>query len=292
MLGGAILLAIFAVPAGRLEPAAAAAQSHDQEEWLQLFNGRNLEGWIPKIRGYDVGENFANTFRVAHGTLQVGYEAYDGPFDERFGHLFYELPFSHYVLAVEYRFVGAQAAGGPDWAVRNSGVMLHSPPPASMGLAQDFPISLEVQLLGGDGDRDRPTLNLCTPGSNVVMRGKLVSQHCTLSRARTYHGDEWVRAEVMVLGSAVIRHMTGNDVVLEYEMPQLGGGFVSGHDPAFERDGELLESGYIALQSESHPVEFRKVELLNLAGCMDPDASNYKSYFVKSEPDTCRTADH
>jgi hypothetical protein len=28
--------------------------------------------------------------------------------------------------------------------------------------------------------------------------------------------------------------------------------------------GTPLREGYIALQSESHPVEFRKVELLNL----------------------------
>ena len=95
----------------------------------------------------------------------------------------------------------------------------------------------------------------------------------------------------MVLGSAVIRHIAEEETVLEYEMPQVGGGAVAGHDPAFKRDGELLRSGYIALQSESHPVEFRKVELLNLAGCMDPDAPNYKDYYVKSEPETCRTAE-
>ena len=287
-VGGFFLLVALAT--GFALPAAAL-QSHDQEEWLQLFNARNLEGWIPKIRGHEVGENFANTFRVIDGTLRVGYEAYDGPFSERFGHLFYERPFSHYIVAVEYRFVGEQAADGPAWAVRNSGVMLHSPPPDSMGRNQDFPISIEVQLLGGDGEQERPTLNLCTPGTHVVMQGRLVTRHCTPSRSRTYHGDQWVRAEVMVLGGAVIRHMAGDEIVLEYEMPQMGGGNVGEYDPAFKRDGELLENGYIALQSESHPVEFRKVELLNLAGCMDPDAPNYKSYFVKSEPEICGTAE-
>ncbi len=277
-----VLLVLF------VAAASTAAQTPDQEEWLQLFNSKDLDGWIPKVRGHETGVNFGNTFRVANGAMQVGYEAYGDAFNERFGHIFYEHPFAYYRLAVEYRFIGEQVAGGPGWAVRNSGIMLHSPPPQSMERDQTFPISIEVQLLGGDGQRDRTTMNLCTPGTNVVMDGKLTTRHCIQSTSKTYHGDQWVRAEVLVLGSSVIRHFLEGEVVLEYEMPQMGGGNVAGHDPAYKRDGELLESGYISLQSESHPLEVRKVELLNLAGCMDPDASNYKSYFVKSEPDSCR----
>ena len=271
-----------------LTSLTASGQSHADEDWIQLFNGKNLDGWIPKIRGHETGDNFGNTFRVKDGVMQVGYEAYEGPFNARFGHIFYERPFSHYRLVVEYRFIGDQIQGGPSWAFRNSGIMLHSQPPESMRRDQTFPICIEVQLLGGDGERERATMNLCTPGTHVVFNGRLVTDHCTDSKSKTYHGDQWVRAEVMVLGSSVVRHVAEGEVVLEYEMPQVGGGVVEGHDPAFKRDGELLESGYISLQSESHPVEFRKVELLNLAGCMDPEASNYKSYYVKSEPETCR----
>ena len=272
-----------------LAALTAGAQARDKEEWVQLFNGENLDGWVPKVRGHEPGVNFGNTFRVANGVMQVGYEAYGDSFGARFGHIFYERPFSHYILVVEYRFVGRQANGGPEWALhRNSGVMMHSPAPETMGRDQDFPISIEVQLLGGDGERDRTTMNLCTPGTNVVVNGKLQTKHCIKSESKTYHGEQWVRAEVMVLGSSVIRHIAEGEVVLQYEMPQIGGGSVAGHDPAFKRDGELLEGGYISLQSESHPIEFRKVELLNLAGCMDPDAANYKSYYVKSEPATCR----
>lgn len=268
--------------------ASLGAQGSDRADWVQLFNGKDLDGWIPKVRGHEVGENFGNTFRVANGAMQIGYEAYGDEFGERFGHIFYERPFSYYRLAVEYRFFGDQAPGGPGWAVRNSGIMVHSPPPQSMPRDQNFPISIEIQLLGGDGERDRTTMNLCTPGTNVVMQGKLVTRHCIPSSSKTYHGEQWVRAEVLVLGSSVIRHFLDGDLVLEYEMPQMGGRNVEGHDPSYKRDGELLEGGYISLQSESHPMEVRKVELLNLAGCMDPEASNYKSYFVKSEPDACK----
>lgn len=268
--------------------SGAAGQDRESEEWIQLFNGKNLDGWIPKVRGHETGVNFGNTFRVRDGVMQVGYEGYEPPFNARFGHIFHDQSFSHYRLVVEYRFIGEQVEGGPGWAVRNSGIMLHSQPPESMRRDQTFPISIEVQLLGGDGERERTTMNLCTPGTNVVMDGKLVTRHCINSTSKTYHGDQWVRAEILVLGDAVIRHMAEGEVVLEYEMPQFGGRNVDGHDPALKRDGELLGSGHISLQSESHPLEFRRIELLNLAGCMQPNASNYKTYYVKSEPESCR----
>ena len=258
-----------------------------QPEWIQLFNGRDLSGWDVKIRGRDLGDNFANTFRVAGGLLQVRYDGYDA-FDDRFGHIFFRQPFSYYIVAVEYRFAGAQAPGGPGWAVRNSGIMVHSQSARSMGKDQDFPISIEVQLLGGSGTGERPTANLCTPGTHVVMNGELFTPHCVNSRSRTFHGEQWVRVEVQVFGDSLIRHIVNGDTVLEYTKPQIGGGVVSHFAPAEKQDGTPLAAGYIALQSESHPIDFRKVELLNLAGCMDPQASNYRSYYIRSDPASCR----
>lgn len=259
----------------------------ETKEWRQLFNGKNLDGWDVKIRGYALNDNFGNTFRVEDGMMTVGYEKYDN-FNERFGHIFYREKFSHYILAAEYRFIGEQSKGGPGWATRNSGLMLHSPPATSMGKDQDFPISIEVQLLGGLGRGPRTTANLCTPGTNVEMGGKLFTPHCVNSKSKTYDGDQWVRVEVEVLSDQTIRHMIDGETVLAYEKPQFGGGNVSGHDPAFKLDGKLISEGYISLQSESHPVQFRKVELLDLVGCMDQKAANYKSYFVKADNTRCR----
>ncbi|OGU02949.1 MAG: hypothetical protein A2W29_13350, partial [Gemmatimonadetes bacterium RBG_16_66_8] len=207
---------------------------------------------------------------------------------DRFGHLFYREAFSHYIVAVEYRFVGAQAAGGPDWAIRNSGIMVHAQSARSMGKDQDFPISIEVQLLGGTGAGERPTANLCTPGTHVVMGGTLVTTHCINSNSGTYQGDQWVRVEVVVLGDSIIRHVVNGDTVLAYAKPQIGGEVVNRYDPAVKQDGRPLTEGYIALQSESHPIDFRKVEILDLVGCMDPKASNYRSYYVRSDPSRCR----
>jgi hypothetical protein len=229
-------------------------------EWIQLFDGKSLDGWTPKFAGSDAGVNFRNTFRVENGVLKVSYDGYHR-FENQFGHLFYKTPFSHYVIAVEYRFVGERTPGAPDWAIRNSGIMIHGQSPESMTRDQDFPISIEVQLLGGDGTHDRPTANLCTPGTHVVMNGKLETEHCIDSRSKTFHGDQWVRVEAEVHGSGIIIHRVNGEEVLRYEKPQIGGGVVTNYDPSVKKDGQLLESGTISLQAESSPIDFRKVEL-------------------------------
>jgi len=228
-------------------------------EWIQLFNGKNLDGWKIKIRGYDLGDNFGNTFRVEDGVLKVAYDEYE-EFGSRFGHIFYEKPFSHYVLRVEYRFVGDQVTGGPGWAFRNNGIMIHGQTPESMGKDQSFPVSIEVQLLGGDGEGDRPTANVCTPGTHYIQDGKLIKPHCNKSSSKTYHGDQWVTVEVEVHGNDVVRHRVNGELVFEYEQPQL--------DPndedakkLIQNDNVMLDRGSISLQAESHPCEFRKVEI-------------------------------
>jgi len=247
-----------------LAPTLATAEDTRKKEWTPLFNGKNLDGWVPKIAGYEAGENFGNTFRVKDGLLTVSYDAYD-TFDNRFGHLFYRTPFSHYVIAVEYRFVGEQARGGPAWAFRNSGIMIHGQPVQTMRKDQDFPICIEVQLLGGRGDgKPRTTANLCTPGTNVVMNGQLRTDHCINSTSKTFDGDQWVRVEVEVHGEGVITHRVNGETVLSYEQPQIGAGNVANYDPAVKKDGQVLTGGSISLQAESHPVEFRKVEIRDL----------------------------
>ena len=234
-----------------------------QSEWTDLFNGQDLNDWVPKVAGYELGDNFANTFRVSDGLLQVRYDGYDR-FDDRFGHLFFKTPFSHYRLIVEYRFVGEQAAGGPDWARRNSGIMLHAQAPGTMTRDQDFPISLEVQLLGGLGEGPRPTGNVCTPGTEIIIDGEPAAGHCIESSSPTFDGNQWVRSESIVRGDSLIVHLINGDTVMQYTGPTIGGGVVNHHDPSAKVDGTPLTSGFIALQSESHPIDFRLVRLLDL----------------------------
>lgn len=244
-------------------PRQAAFGAGRSGKWISLFNGRSLEGWTPKITGYDLGDNFGRTFRVEDGLLKVAYDQY-GTFDNRFGHLFFREKLSHYVIRVEYRFVGRQTPGGPGWAVRNSGIMLHCQAPASMDKGQNFPVSLEMQFLGGDGTKPRSTANLCTPGTHVVIDGKLVTQHCINSTSRTYEGDRWVTVEAEVRGGTSIKHLVEGEVVLAYGEPQLDEKDASARQLLEHGQPRLVTEGYIALQAESHPIEFRKVELLKL----------------------------
>jgi 3-keto-disaccharide hydrolase len=233
-----------------------------KQDWIPLFNGKNLEGWTVKIKGYDVDENYGNTFRVENGILKVCYDQYP-KFDGKFGHLFTKQKYSKYRLRVEYRFVGEQCPGGPSWAFRNSGAMIHSQSPESMRKDQEFPVSIEVQYLGGNGRDERPTANVCTPGTNIVMGGELITRHCTNSRSRTYHGDQWVTVEAEVHGNSVIKHIANGETVLEYEKPQLDERDADGRG-LIKNGDKMLHEGYIALQAESHPIEFRKVEILPL----------------------------
>lgn len=268
--------------------AAAAQDPAADEEWIALFNGRDLDRWTVKVRAHPVGENYANTFRVADELLTVAYDEYTD-FDEQFGHIFFAEPFSHYRLRVEYRFVGEQAPNAPEWAIRNSGVMLHSQAPETMGLNQDFPISLEYQFLGGLSNVEaRPTANACSPGTRIIYAGAPDTTHCIGSSAPTFYGDQWVVAEALVLGGERIVHFVNGEPVIEYGGTTYGGGAVSGHRPGMKPDSEPLAAGYIALQSEGHPIQFRRVELLNLKGCMDRQAINFKTYYVEPDAASCR----
>ncbi|MEA4905294.1 MAG: DUF1080 domain-containing protein [Petrimonas sp.] len=238
--------------------------SEVEEGWVQLFNGKDLADWTVKIKGYDAGDNFGNTFRVEDGMIKVRYEQYDS-LHNRFGHLFYNDEFSHYKLRVEYRIVGEQCPGAPGWAYKNSGIMIHGQTPESMEKDQDFPTSIEVQLLGSDSLVQRNNLNVCTPGTNIVMNNQLILDHCINSSSKNFYGEEWVTAEVEVRGNDVISHIVNGDTVLQYNQPQL-----DERDATYAKlivlngGDKMLSKGTISLQSEGHPIDFRKVEIMPL----------------------------
>lgn len=273
----------------------------NEEEWIFLFNGKDLTGWDIKFADQDLNVNYKNTIRVEDSTIRVVYDEYE-EFNDAFGHIYYEKPFSYYKLSFDYRFTGEQTKGGAEWNVRNSGIMLHSQSAASNSYGQDFPVSIEIQLLGGlSNGEERATANLCTPGTVVEMNGQINYEHCINSSSKTYNGDQWVHVEAVVLGDESITHIVEGDTVLVYQKPQIGGGYLSkdleGKDwddfgvenkqEWIDKEGTTLKEGYIALQAESHPVDFKNIKLLNLCGCKDPKAINYKAYYIKEDNSTC-----
>lgn len=246
----------------------SCSSNHTQQtpgKWVTLFNGIDINDWIVKIHHHETGENFGNTFRVENGMIKVRYDQY-GDFNEQFGHLYYKTPFSYFHLKFEYRFVGQWVKTAPDYTLLNSGVMFHSQDPYTIPKEQDWPISVEMQLLGGLGDgKPRPTGNMCSPGTEVMQKGKIVPSHCINSSSKTYDGDQWVNGELIVLGDSLVTHIINGDTVLQYSKPQIGGGVVNRYDPKIKIDGKLLSSGFIALQSEGQEIDFRNIKIMDLS---------------------------
>ena len=252
-------LLVFALP-------ASTDDEETKDGWISLFNGKDLSGWTPKIAGYPAGENALDTFRVEDGILKVSYDKYD-KFDNRFGHLYSNVAYSHYLLRMEYLFTGTMMKDAPTWVNLNSGVMLHSQSPLSMRLDQHFPVSMEFQFLADDGTDERSTGNVCTPGTNLEIDGELVTQHIVRSTAPVFPVEKWVKIEAEVRGDEVIVHRVDGKEVLRYQKPQLDPeGRVQENELLLKAGApKALKFGYIALQAEGQPVWFRNIELKPLA---------------------------
>jgi len=229
-------------------------------KWISLFNGKNLDGWTMKFAGHPPGENFGNTFRVENGILSVRYDQYKS-FDNTFGALYYNKEFKNYRLKVEYRFVGETAPGAPSWGYRDSGVQYHGQALTSIGLDQPFPVCLEYNLHGGNGKEERPVGEICANGIIVDIQGKPNDSYCTPAAVKcTFHGDQWVTLEIEVRDN-VIKHFVNGEEILKFENPRYNPDHELGK--TFIKDGKNeVRSGYISLQSNSHPIDFRKIEIM------------------------------
>lgn len=261
--------------------------AQSKKDWIKLFNGRNLDGWNIKIHHHDYNVNFGNTFRVVKKKIQVNYDQY-GSFNDQFGHIYYKTPYSYYRVKLDYRFKDSLQRGAPVYTILNSGIMYHSQDPRTMLKEQDWPISIEMQFYASLGDgKPRPTGNMCSPGTEIVYQGKQYPSHCLNSSSPTFPKDQWVHAELVVLGDSLIQHVINGQIVLEYSQPSMGGGVANRYDPAIWQPGKALKEGFIALQSEGQPIEFKNIEFLNLKGCKDVKAKNYKSYFIAHDASSC-----
>ncbi|MGM0946820.1 MAG: 3-keto-disaccharide hydrolase [Bacteroidota bacterium] len=232
-------------------------------EWISIFNGKNLDGWSPKFTGERFGVNHLNTFQAKEGKLLVSYDAYDR-FDDNFGHLFYEEKLSRFRLRLEYRFLGDTVPGTPSWGYKNSGIKYHTPHPAELPLDQTLLVAVEAQILGGDGQTERFTANVCTAGTHIVMNKKLITQHCTNSNYPAISDSSWVKMEIEVWGSEKVIHKINGEVVMEYSQPQYDETDEFARELMGKGHPQIISEGYIALQAEGHPIEFKNIELMKL----------------------------
>lgn len=248
--------------------SAASAQDMKAGPWRPLFDGRTLEGWTPKIAKHPVGENHRQTFVVDQGAIRVSYAGYD-TLNGQFGHLFYKTPFKAYRLRFTYRFLTEGGlADTPAWARSNSGVMFHSQSPESMTVDQSFPVSVEFQLLGKDGDAPRPTGAVCTPGITITFDGVKATEHCTPSaNAPTIPNGTWTKVELEVRPNGEVFQKIDGVVVHRYAGLTLDPDdtVAGGAKPyILARGAQPVTEGYIALQSEGHPIAFKDIEIQEL----------------------------
>ena len=232
--------------------------------WEPIFDGETLEGWTPKITGRALGEDPLTMFIVEDGAIRVSYANYP-KFEGEFGHLFWKAPLGAYRIRFEYRLFGETLPGVQRWQASNSGLMFHAQAPETMARDQAFPVSLEVQLLAVPRPTQEPTGNLCTPGTTVVFEGKRDPRHCILSSSPLLPLGRWHRLELEVLPNGEITHFIDGEPVLRYSGAELDPADADARPVIAAAGGKLaLRRGYIALQSEGHPVEFRNIELQRL----------------------------
>ena len=260
-----ISIRAIAVAVVVLSVSACTAMPHRGETWQSLFDGKTLNGWTPKIRGFPLGENYRDTFRVKDGAIAVSYDKYD-QFGERFGHLFYEKPLTGaYKLRFEYRFSSSHPADTPAWAIANSGVMIFGQDPRTMAVDDSFPVSVEAQLLGPAPGQERYNGNMCSPGTHVVIDSKLEKTHCINSKYPADPNDRWITFEVDVSADGVVTQKVNGVTTIVYSDVQLDPeGKMANSKPliAAAVGKVMLEGGTISLQSEGNPIEFRKIEVL------------------------------
>lgn len=236
------------------EMTVKETSTNEKSDWVQIFNGKDLEGWTMKISSYPLGENFGNTFRVENGILKVRYDGYGSDLKDRFGTLYFDRSLSNYRIKVEYRFVGETAAGAPKWGCRDSGIQFHGQPPSTQKLNQPFPICLEYNFHGGNGTDERPLGAMCANGMFVEVNGEKNTTTCVPAIvSKTFHGNQWVTAEIDVKDGK-ITHFVNGEEILTYTNPT--------YDTNNETSKTLMLGGDVSLQSNSHPIDFKKIELL------------------------------
>jgi hypothetical protein len=254
------LLVLLPVLILSFNPEKTVTKKTPAKKWVSLFNGKDLKNWIPKIAGYKAGENFGNTFRVENSILSTRYNAYDS-FNNRFGALYFDKKFTNYRLKVEYRFVGTLTPGAPAWGFRDGGIQYHCQAPSTVGVDQPFPVCLEYNLHGGNGKEERPNGQICCSGIYVEINGKRNNSYCTPPEVkRTIHSDEWVTAEIEVRDGKITQFLNGEQII-QFENPRYDSAHAVGK--TFIVNGNnVVKDGYISIQSNSHPMDFRKVEIM------------------------------
>jgi hypothetical protein len=208
---------------------AAAPVLSAQPKSIQLFNGKNLDGWIPylwdaKEKKQDTSTPPSEVWTVKDGVLHCAGKpsGYIRTVDE----------YENYRLVVEWRWPEGTERG-------NSGVLVHTTTPNALGV---WPKSIEVQLAKDNaGDFWVIGTTLEVPDADKRRQGR---RHLNLTDGSEKPVGEWNRMEIECRGDEIKVWVNGD---LVNHATQCS-----------------ATRGAISLQSEGAPVMFRSVVLTPL----------------------------
>ena len=248
------MLLVLSLAAASFSACSAHAAEPTVGKWIDIFNGKDLDGWTPKITGHALDENYADTFQVRDGLLTVSYDKYE-KFDNKFGHLFYQHAFS-LPHPPQYRFTASRPSAAPA-GFRNSGIRVHCQDPATMTKDQNFLFRSRSNSSAATAVTNAPPAP-CTPGTRRQEWQARYQFHCINSTSDTFHGDQWVTAESK--SAAAKSSDISSTARLFLNTPARSLTRAMAMPRAADNAGTMLSKGWISLQAESHPVQFRNIK--------------------------------
>lgn len=222
--------------------------------WVKIFNGQDLTGWSPLIHKSAYKQDPYNTFRAdpVNHVIKVTYEDYPNGFEDRCGLLYYDKLLTNYRVRVTYRFLEPQAPGPVSWGKNNTGLMIFGIDPAKVTGDPEFPPLIEIQLLGANSTGGNTTPNMCVPGG-MTMKKSTAECGNNHTGVAPPPAAEWVTVEAEV-------HVKGDTKVFQY--PNKTTPVITMSGPVYQ--GKDVVNGYLSLQSESQPLEYKDIELMEL----------------------------
>jgi hypothetical protein len=209
--------------------AAAIPVLTAQSKSIQLFNGRNLDGWIPYL--WDAKEKKQDTTTPVSGvwTVKDGVLHCTG---KPVGYIRTVDEYDNYRLSLEWRWPEGTERG-------NNGVLVHTTTPNALGV---WPKSIEVQLAKDNaGDFWVIGTTLEVPDVEKRRQGR---RHLNLTDGSEKPVGEWNKIEIECQGDEIKVWVNGDLV---------------NHATKCS-----VTRGAISLQSEGAPVMFRNIVLTPL----------------------------
>ncbi|MDX2023802.1 MAG: DUF1080 domain-containing protein [Deltaproteobacteria bacterium] len=237
--GAAVAILWLVLGCGHKSPSGAPQAPSDVDRRpatppsIELFNGKDLSGWIVDVPAKDAGGDVQDSFIVRDGMLVSR--------GEPRGHLLTERRFKDYQLTVEYRFVGA---GG------NGGVLVHASTPRV--LYKMFPRSIEVQLQSGDAG------DFWCIGEDIAVDNMETRRPRT--KGNSWGGKEGDARRILNLTDGSERPLGQWNVMVVQAHADTISVWVNG-ELVNRGFGATAREGQIAIQAEGTEMEFRKLQL-------------------------------